>query len=88
MYHTGLQASLHTHHSIPTLGARQDQAGVGHVVAQVHMCTTAQYPSPFLQGYVCFYGNSVGANYWAVSSSLTLDFATFCITADTHRTER
>lgn len=76
-------SSLSTaHHSISTLGPRQDQAGVGHVITQVDMCTSAQYPSAILQGDVCFYGNSVGANYWAVSSSLTLDFATFSISVN------
>lgn len=75
-------SDLSSHHSISTLGARQHQAGVGHVVAQVDVCPPAQYPPPFLQGDVRFYGNSVGANYGPVGSSLTLDFATFSISAD------
>lgn len=74
-----LALTIQTHHSISTLGPRQDQARVGHVITQVDMCTSTQYPSPILQGDVCFYGNSIGTNYWAVSSSLTLDFATFGI---------
>lgn len=73
---------INTHHPISTLGARQDQAGVRHVITQVNMRAPAQYPPPFLEWDVCFYGNSVGTNYWAVSSSLTLDFAAFCISAN------
>lgn len=76
---------MNTHHPISTLGPRQDQAGVRHVITQVNMRAPAQYPPPFLERDVCFYGNSVGTNYWAVSSSLTLDFATFRIPAN--RTE-
>lgn len=71
------------HQSLSTLCPRQDQAGVGHVVAQVDMRTPAQDPPSFLQGNISFYGNSVGTNYRAVGSSLTLDFATFSIPAKT-----
>ena len=71
-----------SHQSISTLGARQHEAGVRHVVAQVDVRATAQYPSPVLHGDVRLYGNSVGTNYWAVSSSLTLDFATFSISVN------
>lgn len=46
------------------------------------MSTSAQDPTAFLQRDVGFYGNSIGANYGAVSSSLTLDFATFSIAAN------
>ena len=77
-----------SHHSISTLSPRQNKAGIGHVITQVDMCPPAQYPSPFLQGYVCFYGNSVGADYWAVGSSLTLDFATFSISVYTANKKR
>lgn len=70
-----------SHQSLSTLGPRQDQAGVRHVVAQINMRTPAQDPPSFLQGNIRFYGNSIGTNYGAVGSSLTLDFATFSIAA-------
>lgn len=70
-----------SHQSLATLGPHQDQAGVRHVVAQVNMRTPAQDPPSFLQRNISFYGNSIGTNYGAVSSSLTLDFATFRISA-------
>lgn len=73
---------INTHHPISTLGPCQDQAGVRHVITQVNMRAPAQNPPPFLERDVCFYGNSVGTNYWAVSSSLTLDFATFRISVN------
>lgn len=77
--------SLKTHHPVPALGARQHQSWVRHVVPQVDVCASAQDPASFLQRDVCFYGNSVGANYRPVSSSLTLDFAAFGVSA--HRKE-
>lgn len=78
-----LALTIQTHQSISTLGPRQDQAGVGHVITQVDMRASAQYPPSILHGDIRLYGNSVGANYWAVSSSLTLDFTTFSISCFT-----
>lgn len=75
------RCSRKSHQSLAALCPRQDQARVGHVVAQVNMCTPAQDPSSFLQWNISFYGNSIRTNYGAVSSSLTLDFATFRISA-------
>lgn len=46
------------------------------------MCTSAQYPPPVPQGYISLDGNCVCANHRAVRSSLTLDFATFSISAN------
>lgn len=79
-----------SHQSLSALCPRQDQARVGHVVAQVNMRTPAQDPPSFLQRNISFYGNSIGTNYGAVSSSLTLDFATFSISAkkNKNRTEQ
>lgn len=76
------------YHSISAFGARQDQARVGHVVAQVDVSASAQQPPPVLQRDVRFYGNGIRANNGAVGASLTLDFATLSVSANTAKRQR
>lgn len=74
-----LTATVEADFSNCTLCAGKHKPWVRHVIAQIHVCPTAQNPTSFLQWDIGLYGNGIGTNDWPAGTSLTLDFSTFGI---------
>lgn len=74
-----LALPIQAHHAVATLCTSQNQSRVRHVIPQVHMCPSTQNTPSFLQRDVGFNGNGICSDHWPVSSSLALNFTTFCI---------
>ncbi len=75
---TGVSLIYSLYHVFSTLGAGEHEAGIRHVVSQIHMSPAAE-DSSSLQRDVGFYGDGIGANHWPIGSTLTLDLPTFSI---------
>lgn len=71
----------HAHQAVPTFSASQNQSRIGHVIAQVDVCSSTENASSFLQRDIGFNRNSVRPNHRPVGTSLALDLTTLCIPA-------
>lgn len=74
-----LALTVQTHQACSTLGSRQHEARVRHVVPQVNVSPSAEDPAAVLQRDVGLDGNGVGADDRTVGSALTLDLTALSV---------
>lgn len=69
----------YTHQAVSTFRARQNQARIGHVIAQVDVRSSTENAPSFLQRDIGLNRNGVRPNHRPVGTSLALDLTTLCI---------